>query len=206
MVGFLERRVLDAFGLTDGQLLVDVGCGAGRLARYLTDLPHLRYHGTDVVPQVLEVAREECQRPDWSFVEVSDFVLPVGDGSADWVVFYSVFTNILPEDSYAYLQDGVRALKPKGRILASFMDLQSASPRRMFLEFVKTRRARPDPLVFIERTAMQFFAESLGLVMVALHPPGSLRLPVPPGTVLRDGRPVEGEQSFPQTLCVLEKP
>ena len=53
-VGFIERGILQRYGLQGNTFVVDVGCGSGRLARYLTAYPKLRYLGIDVVPELLD--------------------------------------------------------------------------------------------------------------------------------------------------------
>src|SRR5262245_48005321 len=45
--GWRERAILEYAGLRAGMTLVDVGCGSGRLASALADMP-LDYLGTDV--------------------------------------------------------------------------------------------------------------------------------------------------------------
>src|SRR4051812_12285472 len=67
-MGKLEFHLLRSRGLRDDDLLVDVGCGSGRLACQLASLPHLSYIGCDVVPRLLVHAEALCRRPDWQFV------------------------------------------------------------------------------------------------------------------------------------------
>jgi 2-polyprenyl-3-methyl-5-hydroxy-6-metoxy-1,4-benzoquinol methylase len=58
-VGKLEYYLLRSLGLSSGHLVIDVGCGSGRLARQLASDTSIRYVGTDVVPRLLEAARTE---------------------------------------------------------------------------------------------------------------------------------------------------
>jgi SAM-dependent methyltransferase len=87
-VGFIERGILKRYGLQGNEFVVDVGCGSGRLARYLTGFPGLRYLGIDVVPDLLDWAREQCGRDDWVFQETTGFSIPIGDDEADFVTFF----------------------------------------------------------------------------------------------------------------------
>ena len=58
-VGMLEYFLLLSLGLTDGQSgHRDVGCGSGRLARQLAALEKLHYLGVDVVPDLLDYAKQ----------------------------------------------------------------------------------------------------------------------------------------------------
>ena len=56
-VGKLEYYLLRSLGLSSGHLVIDVGCGSGRLAQQLAGDTSIRYVGTDVVPRLLEAAR-----------------------------------------------------------------------------------------------------------------------------------------------------
>jgi SAM-dependent methyltransferase len=66
-VGKLEYYLLRSLGLRSGHLVIDVGCGSGRLARQLASDTSIRYVGTDVVPRLLEAARTAAGRNDWEF-------------------------------------------------------------------------------------------------------------------------------------------
>lgn len=66
-VGKLEYYLLRSLGLSSGHLVIDVGCGSGRLARQLASDTSIRYVGTDVVPRLLEAARTAAGRNDWEF-------------------------------------------------------------------------------------------------------------------------------------------
>src|SRR5436190_23918081 len=61
-VGKLEYYLLRSLGLRDGQFVIDVGCGSGRLATQLAQFPAIRYLGVDVVADVLSWAAELCGR------------------------------------------------------------------------------------------------------------------------------------------------
>ena len=43
--------------------------------------------------------------------------IPAPDGEADMVCFFSVLTHLLHEESYVYLQDARRVLKPTGKLV-----------------------------------------------------------------------------------------
>ena len=121
-MGKLEYLHLQHLGMRPGHMLIDVGCGSGRLAYQMRGTHGPGYLGLDVVPEMLDYAREICARPDWRFAQAPGLTLPVLDASADFVCFYSVLTHLLHEDSYRYLRDARRALKPDGRIVFSYLD------------------------------------------------------------------------------------
>ena len=47
--GIIQRSILTTCGLEPNHRLIDIGCGSGRTAFALRDLPELQYLGTDVV-------------------------------------------------------------------------------------------------------------------------------------------------------------
>ena len=61
-------------------------------------------------------------RPDFQFLVEQKNTLPVEPGSADLVVFFSVLTHLLHEESYAYLSSARDALKPGGQVIFSFLE------------------------------------------------------------------------------------
>src|SRR5215510_1358331 len=88
--GQIEADMLRFFGLRNDATLIDVGCGSGRLAIPLSKTQRGAYLGTDVVPDLLEFARQSCNRPDWQFQVVDRLRIPAPDESADMVCFFSV--------------------------------------------------------------------------------------------------------------------
>lgn len=114
-LGRLELALLVQEGLRPDGYLVDVGCGSGRLAAAVADYLYGRYLGTDIVPELLEHARGLVgERPGWRFELVDGPpAVPEHDGQADMVCFFSVFTHLLHEQSYAYLEEARRVLKPE---------------------------------------------------------------------------------------------
>jgi ubiquinone/menaquinone biosynthesis C-methylase UbiE len=128
-MGNKEFLLLLSIGLNGRDYLIDVGCGSGRLAWALRDLPSLSYLGTDVVPELLEYAAEKCGRPDWRFTVVENLTIPERDEAADMVVLFSVLTHLSRRECFDYLQEATRVLLPAGRIVASFLDPSEASHR-----------------------------------------------------------------------------
>jgi SAM-dependent methyltransferase len=96
-VGKLEFYLLRSLGLTDGNLLVDVGCGSGRLACQLAPYKGIGYIGTDVVPRLLEAASALTARDDWRFVLVEDIYIPCPDESPG--IWWTSFRGPHPHNS-----------------------------------------------------------------------------------------------------------
>ena len=168
-VGDIAFAIVDYYGLRDDSYLIDVGCGSGRLARRAALLPKLRYLGTDVSQELLDYAAESCRRPDFRFACVDALTIPEADGLADLVCFFSVGTHMLHEEFFVYLEDARRVLRRGGRIVFSFLDMQSTDCRGVFHELVRKVRTGQQPPhldIFIGRDDIPVWAELLDMTLV----------------------------------------
>ena len=206
-VGELEFQLLRHFGLQPSSYLIDVGCGSGRLSRPLASfLDTGQYLGIDVVPDLLHHARRTTGRSNWRFEVAEGLTIPEVDGAADMVCFFSVFTHLLHEQSYAYLQDARRVLKPGGKIILSFLDYR-VPEHWSVLEFnIRNLTLKCHPLnVFLSPDALEVWASHLGLHIEALHQGHVPFIPLVRPVVFDDGRMQENVGSFSQSVCVLVK-
>lgn len=159
LVGVLRRC-----GLRDGMSLIDLGCGSGRVAKQL-GLMHkdLSYLGLDIVPALLDYAAK--QSPSHFRFQINhDLTLPSPDESVDIVFAFSVFTHLLHEESYIYLEEAKRVLKPGGRVVFSF--LESGSNWPIFGAMVNNLRSgdkTPHLNMFTERAQIEQWASHLNL-------------------------------------------
>lgn len=165
-VGDVLLDLLLSEGLAENQTLVDVGCGSGRLPSAITRrniLPELHYIGTDVVQKLLDYAKTKS-RPGFRFLRHAEISIPVENSTADFVAFFSVFTHLLHEETYLYLQDAVRVLKPGGKVVATFLEFEAAHQWPIFEGTVGQyqSKTRPHLNVFSERHMYRVFAEKLG--------------------------------------------
>jgi SAM-dependent methyltransferase len=128
-IGRAEFDVLTGLGLTDGCYLIDVGCGSGRLAFAARGLTGLRYFGIDVVPELLEYAREKTNRPDWRFELAPGLSIPERDQAADFIAFFSVLTHLNKLKSFIYLKDAARVLRSGGTVVVSYLDAANPNHR-----------------------------------------------------------------------------
>lgn len=122
--------------LPEDPVVLDLGSGCGKLARFLHLNPRLTYVGVDIfLPGVLWCRRafapagdrfrfehfdgySATYNPEGS-VAVVDYALPVADRSVDMTVCSSLFTHLLEADAAHYLGEIARALKPGGQALIS---------------------------------------------------------------------------------------
>ena len=121
-IGTIQAEQLRELGLSQGHYLIDVGCGSGRTAFALRDDESLRYHGTDVVSELLAYARAKVNRPDWRFTLVEGLVIPEVDAVADMIVMFSLITHLTAREASHSIADAARVLKPVGKLLVSFLD------------------------------------------------------------------------------------
>jgi ubiquinone/menaquinone biosynthesis C-methylase UbiE len=205
--GVLEHAVLREAGLRPDSNVIDVGCGAGRLAVQLARHEGMRYLGTDVVPALLEYARKRAARPDFRFINVDRIAIPAEDGSADIIAFFSVLTHLLHEESYLYLQEAHRVLKPGGKVVFSFFEFDTPIGETVFeanLDWVRKRIIASQINVFMNRADIRVWARRLGFRVEALRggEPGSVTVGLAEAT---DAIPA-GSYAFGQSICVLRKP
>lgn len=168
-VGALEFCLLKQQGLQPQHTVIDAGCGSGRLATQLRDYLTGTYIGLDVVPELFRYAEQACGRRDWKFYQAPGTTIPEPDASADFVTFFSVFTHLQHEETYRYLAEAKRVLRPGGKIVFSFLEFRIPSHWFIFENSVKD--ASPDKVLnqFIDRDMIGEFASHLGLEVEAIH-------------------------------------
>ena len=205
-MGQLECAMLRSLGLAHGQLVVDVGCGSGRLALQLSSVPGLRYLGTDIVPEFLEHARRISRRDDWDFVATDGQAIPCADGIADFVCFFSVFTHLPHDDSYRYLREAKRVLRPGGRVVFSFLEFAIACHWEIFEDYVARARSDYHWNQFIDRHAIEQWARHIGLRVEQIADGDKPHIPLSERLTWQDGRELGAFGCLGQSVAVLAKP
>ncbi|HYL99573.1 MAG TPA: class I SAM-dependent methyltransferase [Blastocatellia bacterium] len=205
--GILERELLIQYGLKPDDYIIDVGCGSGRLANALTGFlsERGRYLGIDLVPELLSHARALVAPSRFRFQTAAGLLIPEGDSEADFVCFFSVFTHLYLEQSYKYLTDARRVLKPTGRIAFSFLEFRIPCHWDVFSSDVEHVNEERPPNVFLSREAIEIWAGHLGLKIVSIDDCLENSIPLPHPITLDDGRVIEHKGSLGQTVCILEK-
>jgi 2-polyprenyl-3-methyl-5-hydroxy-6-metoxy-1,4-benzoquinol methylase len=165
LFGAIEAGLLRALGLKDGMHLVDLGCGSGRLASALHASMKITYFGTDIVQQLLDYAKTRA--PSYEFRRHRELGIPQRDGCADFVTAFSLFTHLLQAETYVYLEEAVRVLKPGGCIVFSFLEFAEPYHWATFIHTRDTVKARTaDHLnMFIERPSIEAWAGHLGVAV-----------------------------------------
>ncbi|MBQ6560196.1 MAG: class I SAM-dependent methyltransferase [Erysipelotrichaceae bacterium] len=94
-------------------VIVDVGCGYGRVLRILSDEGYGDLAGYDFSPSMIERARREC--PQIRFETMEEGKIPLEDGSTDAVILFAVLTCIVSdEEQEDLIREICRILGPGG--------------------------------------------------------------------------------------------
>lgn len=174
--------------LEAGQVVLDIGCGYGRVAQYL--LPELKlggYVGVDSSYEMLSLFRnrhehrEEEQRTPVLYVNAEIHTLPLKDASVDAILVCAVFLHNHKEVVEAAMREIERVLKPGGTMLvyssfprgASLMGLQGYAYQGLLN--LMGRRLKNGPVRYYRsREIKQLFNE---FDSIELRPVGFAALP-----------------------------
>lgn len=208
-VGILERELLIQHGLKADDYLIDVGCGSGRLAKPLSEYLKGRYLGTDIVPDFIEYARQIVDRPDWKFEVTDGIKIPEIDEQADLICFFSVFTHLFHEQSYQYLREAKRVLKPKGKIVFSFLEFRIPDQWVIFETTLQQAYQLSSPLtMFIGRDAIEAWANHLDLEIMTIIDGNEAHIHLSHPVRFENGLVIEGKSRLGligQSVCILTK-
>lgn len=202
--GLLLRDALIYHGLAPSDYLIDVGCGSGRLAKPLAEYLTGKYLGIDVVPGLVEYARRLVPRADWRFEVAEGLKIPEADGQADMVCFFSVLTHLLHEESFVYLREAKRVLKPGGKIVFSFLDFHVDSHWGSFESNLRDIGIGSQPMnVFMCPDMLREWAKRLELEVESLHDGDEVYLPLSKPITFENGKVATERASVGQSVCVM---
>lgn len=205
-IGKIELAALRKAGLVSASTLVDLGCGTGRLSVHA--VPFLaagRYIGTDISESMLAHARarisslgEMTCAVEFAKQRLDVFDLP--DASADFICAFSVFTHMEHEDTYRYLRDALRVVRPRGRFVLSCLPVNLAVARDIFVASARAPFAERWKHVRNITTTCEFMevvAKLAGWTVVEWYPGDVPTIAVPPDDALH---------ALGQSILVLESP
>ncbi len=207
-VGKLEYHLLRALGLQETDLVIDVGCGSGRLAAQLSRCREVRYLGCDIEPRLLAYAREISERPDWSFLVNDGCRIPAPAEQAQFVCFFSVFTHLPPEHAFRYLMEAQRVLVPGGCVVLSFLEFRIRSHWVVFEQALRAPESEYGRHLnqFTSRDALEAWAEHAGLLLEQVHDGDRPHIPIPEEIRWENGARMGTLGHLGQSVAVLRKP
>jgi len=105
-------------------VILDYGCGQGRLTGELIELGYVNVLGLDTSAEMIRIARDRV--PDAGFAETDGARIPCGDASIDAVLLFTVLTCIASDDAQKNLLGEIkRILRPHGLLVISDYPLQA---------------------------------------------------------------------------------
>lgn len=159
-----QVKLLRHHGLEDGMSVYDLGCGCGRTAQALRRCGWTgSYIGADVVPELLDELVRQC--PEYKVVLNYERTIEAKDGSLDMVFNWSVFTHLFPAESFLYILDTHRALKPGGKLLFSFLEMEEKEHETIWqneLEALRNGQQKKQLDTFPHRDWIRRFARDAG--------------------------------------------
>jgi SAM-dependent methyltransferase len=186
-IGALQVDILTASGLSSGMSVLDLGCGSGRTASHIAKLfPGISYVGIDVVQRLLDYAATKCP-PHFRFVCHQGIDIPLPDGTIDIAAAFSLFTHLLHEETFCYLQELRRVLKPNAVLIISFLEFSREAHWSVFEATVGARKrdTRTHLNIFIDENTLGLWASKIGFTVERIdreHPIGQTL-----GYLRRDG-------------------
>ena len=163
LIGNIEASILTALGLRDGMKLADVGCGSGRASTVLGRRLRIEYDGFDIVQQLLDYAATKSPA-NYRFILNRYIRLPGPPNTYDMACAFSLFTHLLHEESFVYISDIFRVLRPGGKLVFSFLEFAMPGHWPIFEGMVEGAKhsSHPHLNMFMERNVIRLMADKIG--------------------------------------------
>jgi SAM-dependent methyltransferase len=205
VTGFNELELIRKYKRLAGASIIDIGCGIGRLTKYMLEERLSDYLGLDIIPEILDEAVKSAEgHPQFKFAIVENCKLPKPDQSADVVCGYSLITHLLDEEIFEYFMEARRVLRPGGLALFSFIDFENPTHLSSFITHAKQHRhGHGDLLRFTTKSILQLLATNAGFSSAAFLEEGRTDLNIGGRTRLLDGRDAPKGIHLGQSVCAM---
>ena len=166
-MGLTLSKFVQSQGIKSGLDLLDFGCGNGRLAHALAkDVDLKSYVGIDIIPEFLKYAEERCPK-NYKFILNNSLSIPLSGIQFDFVVGFSIFTHLLQAEIMIYSQQIFDLLKPGGKFLYSFLELEHHWDIFELTYKLHKEHSKPYPHLnmFLDRNQIATIADKCGFVL-----------------------------------------
>ena len=164
LTGYHELEFIRSRATVKGASVVDIGCGIGRLTRHLAHEEIKTYLGTDVVPEIMQEARNTASNdPRFSFQIAESCTIPAPDQSVDIVTAFSVITHLIDEEVFEYFLEARRVVSSDGVVIFSFLDFMNDGHQETFFKHASQHRhGQGDMLKFTTQDVLYLFGRRAG--------------------------------------------
>jgi ubiquinone/menaquinone biosynthesis C-methylase UbiE len=142
-----QAETLAALLPSPDSVVVDIGCGIGRVAKYMA--PHSKLlWAVDVSAEMLTMAQERLSdQQNVSYARCTDTRIPdIADESVDFVYSVLVLQHLAREDAFLMLREIRRMLRPGGRAYLTFPNLLSDVYLESFVTYAESGEAAINPV------------------------------------------------------------
>ncbi len=169
--GRQDAKRLAAFFDT-GSTVLDLGCGAGRIALYVAEQCS-KLWAVDVSPAMLKLASARlAHRSNVRYAQCLETRFPdVPDGSVDFAYSILVLQHVEREDAYRLMSELLRVLRPGASAYLTFPNFLSDEYLRSFLHYVEQGEvANPARARFYTPQELERLIPAVGFELVDLRP------------------------------------
>jgi ubiquinone/menaquinone biosynthesis C-methylase UbiE len=161
-----------------GDVVMDLGCGIGRVARHVAPLCRTLY-AVDASERMLEMARERmADRPNVRFARCEGTTLPeLGNATIDMAYSLLTLQHVEREDAFLLMRELCRVVRPGGTIYLTFPNLLSETYFSGFVSYADSGEvANPVRARLYTEQEVEWILPAAGLELVEVRPETEIRV------------------------------